>query len=142
MIYPVITIRQPWAAQIVRGHKDVENRNWRLPDKYRNCTVLIHSSANPLFSVREATREIAIRGLPAPISYPIHATLSGNIIGAVRFNGCEFAMHHGHKPITPWCDTESAFWWMIAKAQALPPIPAKGKLRFWEFDYPHKIVWP
>ena len=70
MIFPVITIRQPWAALIVRGIKDIENRNWRLPDKYRNCNVLVHASANPMFSVREAVREIAIRGLPAPISFP------------------------------------------------------------------------
>ena len=74
MIFPVITIRQPWAALIVRGIKDIENRNWRLPDKYRNCNVLVHASANPMFSVREAVREIAIRGLPAPISFPPQPT--------------------------------------------------------------------
>lgn len=33
MIFPVITIRQPWAALIVSGHKDIENRDWRLPGK-------------------------------------------------------------------------------------------------------------
>ena len=37
MIFPVITIRQPWAALIASGHKDIENRDWRLPDKVCNA---------------------------------------------------------------------------------------------------------
>ena len=145
MLYPAITIRQPWAALIVNGIKDVENRNWRLPDKYRNCTVLVHASAAPKFSMSDADRELVARGYHGMdlINRPAFIDLSGHIIGAVRFNGCEWQMHHKtSRPISPWCDTESAFWWMIEKAMPIPPIPAKGKLRFWEFDYPHSIVWP
>ena len=37
---PALSIRQPWAELIVRGHKDVENRTWR--HSYRG-PVLIHA---------------------------------------------------------------------------------------------------
>src|SRR5690242_9023233 len=40
----IISIRQPWAALIVHGFKDVENRTW--PTRYRGA-VLIHASLRP-----------------------------------------------------------------------------------------------
>ena len=144
MIFPVITIRQPWAALIVSGIKDVENRNWRLPDKYRNCTVLVHASAAPKFSVSEMNAETAKRGLGGVYGLSPFSDLTGAIIGALRFD--DDLLAHTHNPPSLWADYNhndgKLHWWMIAKAQALPPIPAKGKLRFWEFDYPYKIVWP
>ncbi|WP_297891395.1 ASCH domain-containing protein [uncultured Desulfovibrio sp.] len=143
MLYPVITIRQPWAALIVSGIKDVENRNWRLPDKYRNCTVLVHASAKPRFSNANADRELLARGhknLASAFPRLFHdINMTGHIIGAVWFKGCDLA---GLNPTSTWCDIESTFWWMIEKGMPIHPIPAKGKLRFWEFNYPHSIVWP
>ena len=139
MVYPVISLRQPWAGLVVNGIKDAENRDWRLPDKYHNCTVLVHASAKPMFSVREAIHEIAIRELPAQESFSINTTLSGFIIGAVRFKGCVPA---NLNPASPWCDAGSDFWWMIENATPLPPVPARGKLRFWKFDYPGRVEWP
>ncbi len=142
MIYPVITIRQPWAALIVNGIKDVENRNWRLPDKHRNTTVLIHSSARPEFLFTEANAELNARGFNGHKSYDGWTTLAGCIIGAVRFSGCEEWPGSGGKVPSSWCDTSSSFWWMIEKAMPITPVVAKGKLSFWQFDYPHEIVWP
>jgi hypothetical protein len=40
----IISIRQPWAALIVHGFKDVENRTW--PTRYRG-PVLVHASLRP-----------------------------------------------------------------------------------------------
>ena len=143
MIFPVITIRQPWAALIVSGHKDIENRDWRLPDKYRNCTVLVHASSKPNFSSIQADRELIARGHKNLAgTFPLlfrGADLTGHIVGAVRFNGCELACLN---PTSPWCDVDSQFWWMIGKTMALPPVPAIGKLKFWQFDYPHRVSWP
>ena len=138
MIFPVITIRQPWAALIVSGHKDIENRDWRLPDKFRNCTVLIHSSAKPAFDSHAAQLEMVARGWPMEILHS--TTLCGCIIGAVQFTGC-LASSTGNAP-SEWADQGSKFWWMIGKILPLPPVPAIGKLRFWQFDYPHRVSWP
>ena len=138
MIFPVITIRQPWAALIVSGHKDIENRDWRLPDKFRNCTVLIHSSAKPAFDPHAAQLEMVARGWPMEILHP--TTLCGCIIGAVQFTGC-FASSTDNAP-SEWADQGSKFWWRIGKVLPLPPVPAIGKLKFWQFDYPHRVSWP
>ena len=138
MIFPVITIRQPWAALIVSGHKDIENRDWRLPDKFLNCTVLIHSSAKPAFDPHAAQLEMVARGWPMEILHS--TTLCGCIIGAVQFTGC-IASNARDTP-SEWADKSSKFWWMIGKILPLPPVPAIGKLRFWQFDYPHRVSWP
>ena len=135
MIFPVITIRQPWAALIASGHKDIENRDWRLPDKFRNCTVLIHSSAKPAFDSHAAKLEMVARGWPMEILHS--TTLCGCIIGAVQFTGC-IASNAGGTP-SEWADKSSKFWWMVGKAIPLPPVPAIGKLKFWQFDYPHRV---
>jgi hypothetical protein len=37
----ILSVRQPWAALIVSGHKDIENRTWST--RYRG-PVLIHAS--------------------------------------------------------------------------------------------------
>ena len=142
MIYPVLTVRQPWAALIVNGYKNVENRNWHLPDKYRNTTVLIHASAKPAFIRDEANAELIARGFKGRKSFDGSTTLPGFIIGAVRFSGCEEWPGSCENAPSPWCDMSSSFWWMIDKAIVLPPLAAKGKLNFWQFDYPHEIMWP
>ena len=139
MLLPVLTVRQPWAALIVNGLKNVENRNWRLPDKYRNTTVLIHSSAKPAFDDHAAVLEMGIRGFSMKLEES--SKLSGLIIGAVRFSSCEEWPGSGGNAPSPWCDNGSAFWWMIDKAILLPPIAAKGRLNFWKFDFP-RFDWP
>lgn len=135
MIFPVITIRQPWAALIASGHKDIENRDWRLPDKFRNCTVLIHSSAKPAFDPHAAQLEMVARGWPMEILHS--TTLCGCIVGAVQFTAC-LASSTDSTP-SAWADQGSKFWWVVGKAILLPPVPAIGKLKFWQFDYPHRV---
>lgn len=143
MIYPVISIRQPWAALIVNGIKNIENRNWRLPAKFRNCTVLVHASAKPRFSIAAVHGELTRRGYAVTGDIYSLTTKTGAIIGALRFSGDLLAYDH----IAPseWADKDTSHrklhWWMIDKAQVLPPIPAQGKLRFWQFDYPYPITW-
>lgn len=139
MIYPVITIRQPWAALIVNGIKDVENRDWKLPDKYRNCTVLVHASAKPAFNPRLARKEMSERLCALGVDFQ-DTILAGHIVGAVRFNDCELNLQT--QLPSPWADRWAVWWWMIEKAMPLTPIPAKGRLNFWTFDYPQKISWP
>lgn len=147
MILPVISIRHPWAALIVNGVKNIENRRWRLPEKYRNCTVLVHATANPRFSLSAAHAELTQRGYSVPEDVFRFTTQAGAIVGAVRFSG-DLWSYNNPAP-SPWADEAKKFtedygelhWWMIDKAQALPPIPAQGKQRFWQFDYPCPITW-
>ena len=39
-----ISIKQPWVNLIAHGIKNIENRNWKCPQKYIGQRVLIHAS--------------------------------------------------------------------------------------------------
>lgn len=133
VIYPVLTVRQPWAALIVLGLKNIENRNWRLPEKYTGVAVLIHAAAKPVFDLFAFEREMNGCGMCVlPMRAPA-AVKSGCIIGAVVFGGC--VPNYG-KPPLPWCDASSKYWWFIRKAAVLtvPAIPARGRLGFWKWE--------
>lgn len=43
----VLSVKQPWAQLICAGVKNIENRTWRLPEKYKGKRVLIHASGKP-----------------------------------------------------------------------------------------------
>jgi hypothetical protein len=44
---PAISVRQPWSYLICSGLKPIENRTWKLPEKYKGQRVLIHAGAKP-----------------------------------------------------------------------------------------------
>lgn len=46
-IMKAISIRQPWAYLCAVGIKPIENRTWKLPEKYKGERVLIHTGAKP-----------------------------------------------------------------------------------------------
>lgn len=43
-----ISVKQPWAYLLCAGIKGIENRTWKLPDKYKGKRVLIHASGNAM----------------------------------------------------------------------------------------------
>ena len=49
-----ISLRQPWAFLLCSGIKDIENRTWKLPEKYKDKWVLIHASTN----IRKSTKDL------------------------------------------------------------------------------------
>ena len=131
MIYPVISIRQPWAALILLGLKDVENRNWPLPDAYVNVPILLHSSkAN--FDPQSINLEAHRRRMCILPCDARHVARTGCILGFIVFSGCE---RNSGTPFSRWCDKDALYWWKIKTITRLPqPTPAPGHLRFWMYD--------
>lgn len=142
-----ISIKQPWASLIVKGIKPIENRTW--PTKYRG-RVLVHAGAKPekepykIFSesqfdfLNEEGRE---HQLFEVFDYYKN---NGAIIGSVEIVDCVI----NHESI--WADKRSELFllnnkaiynWVLANPIKFPePIPAKGKLSFW--DYPNILAEP
>lgn len=156
-----ITVKQPWASLIVEpdtdnlgfGIKPIENRSWPCPKKYIGKRVLVHAGMNNLLKKATApsifTSEqmktfqksfaafIAVFGPNVP---------TGAIIGSVEIVDC--VINHSsiwaektnistswgeHLPII--IDKKPTYNWVLANPIKFPePIPAKGKLSFWEFD--------
>ena len=143
----VLTVKQPWAYLICSGIKDIENRSWKLPEKYKGERVLIHASAKAddikLAIDGQATVE-EIQLLSA-LNYCDENELYSAIIGSVRFVDCTFNHHSiwaeksegiatgGHvinvnKPI---------IWnWVVADPVLFdrPILNVKGKLSFWDYE--------
>ena len=143
-----ITIKQPWASLIVEGIKDIENRTW--PTKFRG-RVLIHAGAKWDDNHREMSR-LFTRNQWDFLSREKQFEMSGGtlplsqIIGSVEIVDC--MINH---PST-WAEKSGRIYdgihsndfkiiynWVLANPILFPePIPAKGKLSFW--DYPHILA--
>lgn len=128
-----LSIRQPWAACIAAGHKDVENRTWG--HSHRGL-VAIHASAtvdpdalldpDTASLIREATRDLG-SGYRS----------GGAILAVARIEDV-----HPYSPYNPgccysrWAERHAGVWhWVLAEVRRLDaPIPAKGRLLLWETD--------
>lgn len=126
-----ISIRQPWASLIVHGIKDIENRTWKCPEKYIGKRVLIHASGKSLnydnFYDSVLTNE-QILALSENKEWGNFNFCTGAIIGSIVIASCV----QSHSSV--WAD-RGVYNWVLANPVMFPePIPAKGKLSFWEYD--------
>lgn len=150
-----LTVKQPWASLIVNGIKDIENRTW--PTKYRG-RILIHAGKDKklthLFPTSFMTSEQVQRIMKPDVQYQLLSPkycIYGSIIGSVEIVDCVI----NHPSI--WAekteiDTDKDFGifpeyqkkiynWVLANPILFDtPIPAKGKLSFW--DYPNILAEP
>ncbi len=151
-----LTVKQPWASLIVEGIKDIENRTWKCPEKYIGKRVLIHAAAKswtwqkfikylyekiPVFYKTFSENESWLETLP-----------TGKIIGSVEIVDCVINhpsiwaekseipyladvledIHHFGRALKP---DNLIYNWVLANPIKFPePIPAKGKLSFWEHN--------
>lgn len=46
-----LSVRAPFAAQIVSGEKTVEYRTWSLPAKYLNVPIALHESGGSILAI-------------------------------------------------------------------------------------------
>lgn len=146
-----ISIKQPWASLIVHGIKDIENRTWACPKKYIGKRVLIHASAKPIEMRNPSsvfTRDQWELLADIDKMHIIGGKYStGSIIGSVEIVDC--VINHPsiwaektedytvgmnpklHEDIT---GQKVVYNWVLANPIIFAnPIPAKGKLSFWDY---------
>lgn len=146
MLHAAIAIRQPWAFLIVQAcepseRKDIENRSWALPAQFVGQPMLVVASASPKFRLSDVAAECDARNvrvqwlLDAVLGAPgiIPATLSGGIVGVVRFAAS--IRNDGQAPPSPWANTESRWWWPVLDARPLPFTPCRGQLSIFRREY-------
>lgn len=152
-----ITIKQPWASLEIEGIKNIENRTW--PTKYRG-RVLVHAAkswnkqnADICINNEQVNKALNNLGIihkydDEEIGYNGYSFSmpTGAIIGSVEIGDCVV----NHPSI--WAEQSNLFlgsniWnkptynWVLANPIKFPePIPAKGKLSFW--DYPNILAEP
>jgi hypothetical protein len=115
-----LSIRNPWAMEIILGRKDIENRDWkpRLETPFR---LNIH--AGKVFDDRADYYSLLTRE-------QCGAYRMGALVGICTV----VAIHDGyacHNGCSEWAMT--ARWhWELSNAHAIDPIPMKGRLGLWE----------
>ena len=153
-----ISVKQPWAYLLCAGIKGIENRTWMLPEKHKGKRVLIHASGNTMTWQHTLAYIQSLDNSKEILDLFIKNNFNGEwlrslnvsaIIGSVVFTDCVInhqsvwaekthmaklgehelpsCLYHPYKPIYNW----------VASYPILfdTPIPAKGKLSFW--DYPN-----
>ena len=157
MKHKVLSVKQPWSFLICSGIKDIENRSWKLPEKYKGERVLIHASgAKAQFNFSNAHYE-KFRELNMRRWYDNDFYKSA-IIGSVEIVDCVI----NHPSI--WAEkTESIPTDVYDISNGLPAylgkynnnvvynlvlanpilfdkpiLNVKGKLGFWDYDLPEE----
>lgn len=144
-----LSVKQPWASLmfIDNGYepKNIENRTW--PTKYRG-KILIHAGASILRPQKCHFTDNQWDNIRGDMRYNIlHSILpTSSIIGSVEIIDCVV----NHESI--WAETcepiykygtdkivEATYNWVLSNPILFQePIPAKGRLSFWEFDLPEE----
>lgn len=95
MIHKVLSVKQPWAYLICSGIKDIENRTWKLPEKYKGERVLIHASAKKGYGSRLrhftgilTSEQIGNLNDILPFDWMFTELNFSAIIGSVKFSDC------------------------------------------------------
>jgi hypothetical protein len=122
-----LSVLQPWAALIVAGHKDIENRSWSTT--YRG-PILIHAG------VRRDEEAFAM-GLASGVIAGVAADVDGvaeKIAPHVRHGGIvgvadlvDVVRHHHSR----WA-VGNAWHWVLTNARPLPFAPCRGQLGLFE----------
>lgn len=141
-----ISIRQPWAWLILRPDlvgaarlkaiarnelKDIENRSW--PTRFRG-RVLIHASKGMTRAEYEDAQDpLWSSGGPTIELPPFEELQRGGIVGTVTIDDCVAAERR-----ESWWHMGGCFGFHMVNAKAIPLIPCKGALGF--FEIPEDVV--
>jgi hypothetical protein len=123
----ILSIRQPWAELIVRGIKDIENRDWLT--RFRG-PLLIH--AGKKFEDESVYRILDMLDATERQRFPMKKSAfeCGGIVGIVRMVDCVTTSE------SKWFVGD--YGWRFERAQPLPFMPLRGSLGL--FDAPPEIV--
>ena len=124
-----LSIRQPWAALIVQGIKDIENRPWRT--RYRG-RLLVHASLGRSGSTLKDVAQF--HDVPITPELTQLCGLTGGIIGEVDIVDCVSAS------ASSWFDGslnskgKRNYGFVLRQSRTLPFRPMPGRLGL--FDVP------
>ncbi|MEK4518784.1 ASCH domain-containing protein [Paenibacillus sp. FSL H8-0122] len=130
-----LTIRQPWATLIALGEKQIETRTWRTAHRGE---LAIHAG----MQVNKAIcRTEPYQSLLARYGYTADNLPTGKIIAVSRIADCcevtpELAQQGwpGGNEYVFGNYAEGRYAWKLEEVVPLVhPIPAKGRLGFWEY---------
>ena len=117
-----LSLKQPFAELVVSGRKTVELRKWNT--KFRG-EFLIHT---PKIHDRASLVKFGFNDLP--LGFIIG---KANLVEVKHYKNEE--EHNQDKNLHLADSSWGKYGFIIKNARRINPIPAQGKLNFWEFNY-------
>ena len=114
-----LSLKQPYAELVVSGKKTIELRKWRT--KFRG-EFFIHASKIPDST---AMKRFGFNDLPMGFIVG-----KADLVGVKEYNKDEFEKDK-NKHLAD--SSFGSFGFVLKDVKRINPIPAKGKLNFWEF---------
>ncbi len=148
---PVLSLHRPWPALIMRGGKDVENRDWAT--KYRG-PVLIAAGLGWDKQAMPYARQIASldRAVPDVVGRPLADILEEipderdahptGIVGVVILDSvCAESTRATRlcRTCSWWGMPGRKHWRIRDQREFASPVPHRGRQRLWTVD---EAVWP
>jgi hypothetical protein len=121
----ILTVRQPWAALIVSGPKDIENRTWAT--SYRGPVLIQASAKKP---VKREWQEALDYAWARGITLPDDSLRFGGIVGIANLVCCTRCSS------SPWF--MGPIGWLLKDRHPLPFVPITGQLGL--FDCPAEVL--
>jgi len=124
-----ITLWEPWASLIALGAKKIETRSW--PTSYRG-PLAIHSGLKKLsyYPIE------LVRAVPAVVTLKYHygcVIAIANLVACIEMTPANIALVD--EPERSFGDYAAGRWmWLLANVRRIDPVPAKGRLRLWEWN--------
>lgn len=140
-----LTYHQPYAWLVAAGIKDIENRTWKLPEKFKGQRVLVHAASRKVkfdnWYDSQLTNEQILK---LPCNELFSVLDYSAIIGSVEIVDC-VVNHHSiwaeksalimeeNKVCQPKC----IFNWVLANPILFdkPILNVSGQQRFWDFHF-------
>ncbi len=134
-----LTVRQPWAWAIAKGHKGIENRG--RPVSYRG-PLAIHAAKlwddSGVEALREVVHQVRAQGgtLPPSLAEDLPHSNTGVVIAVVdlvdvcvdgRWDDCDCG---------PWARPGQTHWKLANPRLLAEPFPTTGRLGLWEVEVP------
>lgn len=129
MIYPVITLYQPWATWIIRGWKTIETRTHNRFASLQGKTILIHAG--------QRTDESAFYNpylTEQQIMFNPKEVINGFILGSAFVMAADICMGIDSKRALIECYTLRYGLYLSNVVQYDNPIPVKGEMGIWYYD--------
>lgn len=126
-----LSVLQPWAWAIAKGHKPIENRDWPVPRAHVGARIAIHASKKPVGKEdREDFEDMLVHFDICP---PEWSTLPyGAVVAVATVKGYVDAAGAKTLPRDELRWFNGPFGWLLADVVELAaPVLARGSLGLW-----------
>ncbi len=148
ILYPVLSVKPPFAELIMSGEKWSENRSWspsgdeldllrHSPTGIHGLPLWIHESGGSILGCVVLAGIVPLysqTGQPRPLRSVLHDTAT------IRFGHPSLDDGPGWEHCGSAADGYTRFRWILRDPLRLEtPIPARGRLRLWEFKLDNDV---